>query len=256
MPDPITPEVVEEPTQLPDATEEPEYITLDPRKLPEEIRRLQQERSDFKQAFNTEVGNAAQKQTKRQYEPEIKTLRQQLEDERLLRRRAEILNMPEKDIEREFAASPDFAKEYAEVVHYKPKDAVDDPTPIITAAWEEAEQYARDNGVSEDFINQVAVKAQQGGYLKENEHWSIGLNRIQQDLSNEVVRVKTTSAPPTVNPNITKDGAVISPAGRGKAQGFDFKTVAEFKAKPRSVQESILDQPGGMDYVTELMKKG
>lgn len=253
---PATTEKQEE--QLPSAgtegaTEEPVVITLDGRNLAAEVNRLKQENPDFLKLFNNEVGNAAAKQANRKYEPELKTLRQQLDDEKLQRRRLEILNMPEKDINEKFEKDPEFATEYAKVVHYKPQAVVDDPTPLIQTALEEIYEYAQDNKVSPEFITQINTKAQQGGY--EADHWSQGIQKMHRDVTNEIIRMRSTAAPPYINPSITKPGADVAPAGRGSTTGFDFKTIAEFKAKPRSVQENILDQPGALDYVQNLMKK-
>lgn len=235
---------------------EPEVITLDPKNLTAEIRRLQQENADFLQIFNTEVGNHAAKQASRKYEPEIKKLQRELEEERIQRRKAEILSMDEADITKRFGEDAAFAEDYAKIVHYKPQAVEDDPTPLIAQAWEEAEQFARDNGVSDEFINTVTQKAINGGYASADEHWSLGIRRIQQDFTNEILRVKSGNKAAAFNPALVKGSADVTPASRGSGGGFTFKSVREFKDLPLSEQRSILDQPEGMKYVEELMKKG
>ena len=257
---PTAPEVKsEEQIQTPPAdgaSSEQEFIKLDPKNLTAEIRRLQAESPDFKQVFNTEVGTHAQRQAARKYEPEINKLKSELESEHRQRRKLEILAMPEKEIEDKFAADPVFAKEYAETVHWKPETVVDDPTPLIQAAWQEIESYARDNGVSQEFIDKIVDKASQGGY--ESEHWTLGISKLQQDFTNEILRVNKQPDPKlTINPNLTKGGgADLTPAGRGASGGYTFKSTAEFRALPRSEQESILNEPDGMKYVEELIRKG
>ena len=230
-------------------------ITLDPKNLVEEIRRLQRENPDFLKIFNNEVGNMADRQNRRNFEPKISQLERELEAERRQRRKLEILGMTEKDIEDKFSKDPVFAKEYAELVHYNPQDQ-DDTPQLITAAWEEAVQYAADNGVSQEFINKVAEKAASGGY--EASHWSLSIQKLERDIANEIIRIKSTEskADPKVNPNIVNGSADLSPKGRGAVTSFSFKTVREFRELPIGKQNEILDSPGGMEYVETLMKKG
>jgi len=169
--------------------------------------------------------------------------------------------MDEKSIEEKFEKDPVFAKEYAELVHFKPQAMADDPTPIIMEAWNETEEHARNNGVSQEFIDKVLEKAANSGYTGEGEHWSRGITRIQQDFANEIIRIKLESAKPSapaVNDALLNKGSPdTTPASRGNtASGYTFKTVAEFKSLPVSQQNEILNQPDGMKYVEEIMSKG
>jgi hypothetical protein len=250
----------EEQQGIPDsgATSEPEWIKLNPEALTEEIRRLQKENPKFLEVFNTEVGNHAQKQAARKWEPEVKKLQSELESERMQRRRLEILSMPEKDIETKFASDPVFAKEYAELVHYTPKQVEDDdPTPFIRQSWENLETWARDQGVDDTFVDKILEKAQQGGYATDG-HWSLGMQMIQQDFTNEVLRIKSTSptTDPKINPSLVNGSAVVTPAGRGQSGGWSFKSRQEFQKLSESQQREILDDPEGLKYVEELVKKG
>lgn len=238
------------------ATIEPVVITLDAKNLTAEIRRLQQENPDFLQIFNTEVGNTAAKQASRKYEPEIKKLQRELEEERLQRRKAEILGMDEAEITKKFGEDSKFAEEYAKIVHYKPQAVEDDPTPLIAQAWEEAEQFARDNGIGDEFVNTILQKAINGGYTSPDEHWSLGIRRIQQDFTNEILRVKSGTQTAAFNPALVKGSADVTPASRGSGGGFTFKTIRAFKDLPVSQQKEIIDTEEGMKYVEELMKKG
>ena len=259
MPDSLStpPANVEEPTQPADgATIEPEVITLDPKNLTAEIRRLQQENPDFLQIFNTEVGNTAAKQVSRKYDPEIKKLQRELEGEKIQRRKAEILGMDEAEITKRFGEDSKLAEDYAKIVHYKPQAVEDDPTPLIAQAWEEAEQFARDNGVGDEFVNTVLQKAINGGYTSPDEHWSLGIRRIQQDFTSEILRSKSGAQTAAFNPALVKGSADVTPASRGSGGGFTFKSVREFKDLPTSQQKEIIDTPEGMKYVEELMKKG
>jgi len=230
-------------------------ITLDPKNLVEDIRRLQRENPDFLKIFNNEVGNAADRQTRRNFEPKISQLERELDNERHQRRKLEILGMSEKDIEEKFAKDPVFAKEYAELVHYTPQTE-DDTPQLITMAWEEAVQNAADNGVSKEFIDKVAEKAANGGY--EASHWSLSIQKLERDIANEIIRIKSkpSETGPKTNPNIVNGSADITPKGRGTATSFPFKTIKEFKELPTAKQSDYLDSPGGMEYVETLMKKG
>lgn len=235
--------------------EELATITLDPNNLVEDIRRLQRENPDFLKIFNNEVGNMADRQNRRNFEPKISKLERELDSERRQRRKLEILNMSEKDIEDKFSKDPVFAKEYAELVHYHPQPE-DDTPQLITTAWEEAVQNAAENGVSPEFINQVAEKAANGGY--EASHWSLSIQKLERDIANEIIRIKSrsSSTDPKTNPNIVNGSADLTPKSRGAVASFPFKTIREFRELPNAKQSEYLDVPGGMEYVETLMKKG
>jgi hypothetical protein len=249
-----TPAEPVEPQEAPPEASSDEWIRLDPNNLTESIRALQKENPKFLEVFNTEVGNHAQKQAARKYEPEVKKLQSELESERMQRRRLEVLAMSEKDIETQFAADPKFAEEYAKLVHYEPQTIEDDPTPIITQQWDEMESWAKDQGVDDAFVDKILATAQNGGYAVDG-HWSLGMQMIQRDFTNEILRIKGSSDP-QINPSLTRGGAVVTPAGRGSTGGWTFKTAKQFQDLPVAQQTEILEDPEGLKYVEELVKKG
>lgn len=236
------------------AAPETEYLRLDPANLQAEIARLKAENQDFLRQYNTDVGNLAA----RKYQPQIQSRDAELEDLRKQLRRAEIEKMSEKDIEARFASDSSFASEYAELVHYKPQPKIDDPSPLIMEAWEEALDDARASGVTEDFIAKVTEKAAQGGYGSAGEHWARSINRVQKDLANEIIRIKTSpkDGSPASNSNLLKGGPDLTSGNRGSGSGYNFKSIAEFKARPTSEQMAILATPEGMAAVEELTKRG
>ena len=250
----VNPEEQNQETQGDAASSEPEeWIQLNPKQLQAEINRLREENPDFLRIFNTEVGNAAA----RKYQPQIQARDRQLESERKLRRRLEIERMDEKEIETKFASDPEFAREYADLVHFKPQEQVDDPSDAILEAVDEMISEATAQGLPKESIDKLIARAQAGEFGTPDEHWSRGVARLQRAFTLETVAFKAGSTPPpAVNPKVTKGGPVGSSASRGADGGkpYNFKTAAEFNALPRAEQERILNDPDGLAAVEQLAK--
>ena len=246
-----------EQVETPGAPSEPEWIKLDPTKLQDSIKALQAENQDFLRLFNTEVGQAAA----RKYKPEIEARDRKIEDLGKQLRKFEIQSMDEKDIEAKIASDADFAKEWAELIHYKPPVVGDDPTPLILEAYEEAVTTALQRGVSQDFIDKATEKAAQGGYQSGNEPWQTSVRRFENDLVNEALRLSKESGTPetpAVNPSLLKGGPDSSGSRRGDSSGFraEFKSVKEFKALPADRRAEVVADPEGKKYIEELARKG
>jgi hypothetical protein len=242
-----------EPTPAP--SEEEYFLKLDSRNLQAEIARLKAQNQDFLRLYNTDIGNVAA----RKYKPQIDAKERELADLRMQIRRNEIERMEEKEIEEKFASDPSFAKEYAELVHYKPNPSTyqEDPTPLILEEWEEIMNDARAKGISEDFIVKVTEKASQGGYSAEGEHWSRSLRRLQADITNEAIRIHSEKpSKPAINEASLKGGPDLSSGVSSGGQVSQFKTIADFKSLPRAEQMSILATSEGKKAVEELAKKG
>jgi hypothetical protein len=245
------------PSEPPAASPEPEWLKLDPAKLQESIAELRANNQDFLRLFNTEVGSVAA----RKYKPEIDARERQIEDLRKQLRKTEIQAMPERDIEAQIASDPDFAKEWAELIHYKPTAYEEDPTPQILEAYEDAVQTALSRGVTQAFIDQVTEKAAQGGYRNDDvESWQTTFRRFEKDLTNEALRVTKSGSPssPAVNNALLKGGPDGSGSRRGDDSGFraEFKSVREFKNLPASRRAEVVADTAGKKYVEELMAKG
>lgn len=249
--------LTQEPAAVPDsATPEEDYIRLNRKELSNEIRRLQNEDSEFKQVYSSHVGDAA----KRRYEPEIKARDNRIEELQTEIRRRDVQAMSPEEIEAKFESDEQFALEYAKLIHHRPQPqtAPVDETPIIMDAWNSMIDWAESKGVSKTKLNEVTQRAAAGEFSSDNVHWSVSLQRVQAELVDELVKpTKSEKVASTINPELTKKGADLTSASRGSPPvNFTFKTVADFKRLPISEQQAILRTPEGMEAVSELAKKG
>lgn len=246
-----------ESTEQPASSEEPEYIYLRADQLHAEIARLERENQDFARLFNTRIGDKAA----RQYKPQIQEREQQIEELQRELRCLDILSMDEDEIEEKFASDPEFAREYAELVHYQPSRNQPDETEQITSAVNEAFDWARSMGLDERTIGMIQNKAANAEYDREGEPWTYSLQRMQQDLAQQLINQKSSNngSNGSTNPSLTKGGNPdLTPSNRkrGSAAVEVPKTIAEFKALPVSRQNEILDDPEGMAAVERLAQQG
>lgn len=259
MSEPTTLTEVEEPLQAaPEGTpSEPvveDYIKLSRTDLRGELLRLEREDADFKTVFEQQVGQKAANK----YQPRITAKDREIEGLKLEIERRDMLAMDPKDIEAKFAADPAFAKKYAEVVHAKPPTESQpvDETPRIVAAVNDSIDDARSRGVSEAFIKKVTEKIIQNGYdSPDDAHWTQAHQRLQNDLLNEIIRVKTEVPKPVVtNPELTKDGPNLAKGGHGSSQTPFPTTVRAFKDLPQATQRELVSTPEGMEQLDKLVK--
>lgn len=238
------------------ATSEDDYIRLKKSELSNEIRRLQLEDKEFLQVYNSHVGDHA----KRKWEPEIRSRDARITELQTELRRREIMAMDEEDIEKQFETDENFAIEYAKLIHSnKPKpDAPIDETPVILDAWNAMTEWALSKGIPQTKIDEVTDKAARGMYSSDGSHWSVSLQRVQNELTDTLVGQAKAPAPAasTVNPNLAKRGPDLTNGQHAPSTNYRFKNVAEFKALPIAEQRAILKTPDGMEYVENLAKKG
>ena len=233
------------------SSEEPEYIQLNAKELHSEIARLEQENQDFSRLFNTRVGDRAA----RKYQPIIKQKEEEIEDLKMQLKRLEFGNLDVKDIEKRFAQDPEFAKEYAAAVHYKPRSQQPvDETPIITNAINEAFSSARELGLDEATELRIRTQAANGEFTQEGEHWTSSFARMQTAIARELLN--KTPAPKT-NPNLRGGPSLTPPSRKNGSAALNVpKTAAEFNSLPQSVKEEILNDPEGLEAVRALSRKG
>lgn len=228
----------------PDASPE-NQIWLDRTKLQESITKLESEDNDFKRLFNDRVGRRAESK----YKPQIEARDRELDQLRKELRRRDIMGMDEKELEAKFSSDADFAKEYAELLHFKPEpvQAGASEEASIQAAFQEVIEDAKSRGVKEDDLNRFIAKATAGGYDEDGIHWSTSLNRFQRDILGSV---KTE-----INENLLKPGPDSSSSSRGTGSSLTaFNTIAEFKALPEADRKAIAGSSEGAAKLQQILK--
>lgn len=235
------------------AAPEIDYIRLNPKELSNEIKRLNTENKEFLRIYNSHVGDTA----KRKYEPEIRARESQIEDLKTEIRRRDIQAMEPSEIEAKFESDPEFAIEYAKLIHHKPQvqTAPVDETPQILSAWEQMMGWAKSKGISADKIEEVTRKAADGEYGSDDVHWSIALQRVQSELADELVSKNGKNPGSTVNSELTKNGPDLTGASRGIGSS-DLKSLDEFKKLTSAEQRKILNEPEGEEKIQALIRAG
>lgn len=100
--------------ETPEGEPAPEKIyTLKRQGLYQELARLEREDPDFAHVLKSYIGRKA----KSQYEPQLTSMQQELEQLRLQTRRDRFSNMSDEAIREKFATDPQFARDYAEFIH-------------------------------------------------------------------------------------------------------------------------------------------
>lgn len=242
-------------SQLDASQSEQEYIQLsrDAAELRRQLAELESNDPNFAPVFTEYIGRKAE----RKYTPRIKSLEKELEDTRRELRKTQIERMSADEIERKFVEDPVFAKEYAEIVHYKPEPAKDNEEELIVEAVTNIQEWAATQGIPTETLNQYLTKAMNGGYGGDEVHWTVSLQRLQNDLFGEVLKSKSPATPaPTTNSKLAKSGPDLSRGVQGDSSGVDFpKSLAEFKRLPWDTQRDLISTEAGKAELNKLMGK-
>lgn len=224
----------------------------------QELSRLSQEDPELRQVLGTWAGNTA----KRQYVPEIRARDTELAQLKAENFQLKVTSMTEAEIQDKFAKDKSFRDQYSNLLETQQNGGRGKPTdeaPLVNEAVNELAQWAYTNGLPEADWNRLYNKAMREGYSGPNEHWSTGVMRWQQEISQELIRQKLTGSsatpppavttpppmvpetPPKINPNLTRPGADISRGTGGNSTNLSFpKTAAEFNKLPRNVQQQFI----------------
>ncbi len=202
------PEAVTElaPVEAPDegaASETPAdedyFIKIDTRNLYQELQRLDRDNEAFRTNFRTFTGRTA----KRQYEPQIETLRAENEALRLAQRQQLIREMPAQDIETRFASDPEFAREYAEAIHAQPIDLAARNEQI---AWQSAIEDVFDAGLNAGLppnrVEDYRAALAQGHFDAEGLSIPQQFARMQATMNNEIAEMRTAKAQVQATPPV------------------------------------------------------
>lgn len=242
------PEGQEVPTEPEQTTPEVPMLSLRRDQMYQELSRLSQEDPELRQVLGTWAGNTA----KRQYVPEIRARDTELAQLKAENFQLKVSSMTEADIQEKFAKDKSFRDQYSNLLETQqsgPKPA--DESPLVDQAITELANWAYTNGLPEQDWARLYAKAGRGEYSSNKEHWSIGVNRWQQEISQELIKHKLSAAappvvatpqvvpetPPKTNPALTRPGADISRGTGGTNNNLSFpKTAQEFNKLPRAVQ--------------------
>jgi hypothetical protein len=170
---PVEPVVETATTEAPVEAEAPAAASVDPfegkyvlsKDNPyQDMLRLSAEDENFRNHLNTYAGRTA----KRKYEPEIETLKAELEAARFENMRAKFQAMKPEDIERQFASDPKFAEDYAKAVHGKAVDIEAVRSTIAARSQFERDlERAEDTGVLPARLKEVRGWVESGAFDKD-----------------------------------------------------------------------------------------
>src|SRR3990167_5199915 len=108
-----------------DQGDESQYlVTLDRRNFEANLRELLTKEPELRNIYNRDVGNNAA----RRYQPRIKELEGHVETYQKLLRRESFSKLSEEEVNEKFKTDPEFAKSYADAVHFdgqEPSTTVD-----------------------------------------------------------------------------------------------------------------------------------
>lgn len=256
-----------EPPATPTAPEPPKQIVIDKSKgLREEIRRLEREDPEFANQYNIHVGDKAA----RKYKPIIDSLTAERDAARNELRRREMLAIPDAEKARLFETDPKWAKEYAELVHTKPEDTINNlrvqqERDSVTQRIVDTFRSAIDRGLPREQVDAVAADVQAGKFDHDEDgnvlHPLVALANIQQVFTDRLLAHARTAvvntpaaaspapvseepvAPPT-NPLLTQPGPDTSTAGVMRASGHrdplvDYQKALDGKGSKMPSSEEI-----------------
>lgn len=228
----------------------------DSKTLLTEIRRLEREDQDFRAVFSNEAGRRAE----RQYRPEIEKRDRELADLRAQLKRLNFEKLDDAEVNKRFQEDPEFAKDYAEALHYKPKAPPPvDETPEIEEAWTDLVEYAYGHGLSKEAIETYSNQVLSGKYGGPEVHWRTALSRVERDMHGAILAMKSQAASPpppkeeVFNDNLTKSGPDTSNNGKVPKGSRPLpRNKDEWNRLSKADKEAILDTPEGFEHVRKL----
>lgn len=247
-------------TLPPTDSEDNDKIVLSRKELAKEINRLRAEDKDFAHVYSRDIGNKAAQR----YKPEIDALRKQNETLQLALRRLEYSQLPEPELRNRFATDPEFAQDYARVIH-TPTPPARDIQPDFDSAVQVAAQRIQsvlafaERVLPEDKLNEIKTDIGSGKFDVDElgERYSVynmqeGLDRLENYVANlvrqPIVAAQQTPTPPTSNPSppIRQDTASpdMSPSG---GRGNTFQKFTMQQVREMSIEEKLRRWPGDMD---------
>ncbi len=216
------------------AESEDNSIRLDKTNFSGEISRLMREQPEFKQAFDSHVGQKA----KTRFDPllaakdvEISRLQDQV-------RTAEISGMKPEDVQSKFDSDPEFAREYARLVH--PDGSANQAVELanMRAAFSALMDTAMEQGLPPEQVKEIEENATKGEYEVDSSgtklpRWSQQMPLVQADIYSRLAKLRQAPA---------DDKADKTEANKSSDGGSNDKVAA---TKPEAKTDARPDMSGG-----------
>jgi len=158
--------VVEAPAEAVASYPEPEedfFLKFDKRQAYSGLRELAEREKSVKDAIETMVGRKA----KAKFEPELEAARAELEATKVELRREKYAKLSSEEVSQRFAASPEFADDYAKLVHAAPVDIeqMKQAQQVATMLYQEIDR-AEQVGVTPQRLGQIEDWIKSGAFDK------------------------------------------------------------------------------------------
>lgn len=168
--------------------EEQYFIRIDRRRLPEELSRLEKQDKEFGNLLHARVGSRAADR----YQPQLRQRDLELQELRQQLRWKELESMSGERVEELYEKDKGFAREWTEFVHRNP-EAFNErrEAMLILERTNSILSRAVAAGLSEEVLDKYKASLQRGEYDRDedgqpNAHWSDGLQRLREDLAQEI----------------------------------------------------------------------
>ena len=214
------------------------FIHISRENLAAELRRLQREDERFREVFNQQVGAKAA----RDYKPRIGELERQLTERDLIARQQSYLSMSQEQVNQRFQTDPDFARDYAQVVHYRPQPTTADPAQELLT-------YVLNDGIERGLTEQQyteLTRAIGNGQFDTSEGWREGIDLVK----NHITKLLATPVQPIVTPLPARQDTASPDMSAGRTNvtgGRQIYTMEQIRAMPIEEQIRMFPRAGDVE---------
>ena len=247
-------EVIVDPIVTPN--EDADFIKISRKDIVKEIERLRLEDKDFGQVYSRDIGvKAAQR-----YKPEIERLTRQNEALTIAVKRGEYSGLTQEEVNSKFASDPEFAKDYARVIHA--------PAPVVETNNDGAILAEAANRVNSmmDFAkglltpeeyqvlhNDVATgkfDVDDAGEIIPLNSWREGADKLQAHIvgltrkSTTPIVTQTEVKPVVATQSIVRQDTANPDMSNGGSRGNTRQTFTMTQVRNMGIEEKIKRFPG------------
>ena len=227
-------------------TEDNDFIKISRKEMAKEIERLRLEDKDFGQVYSRDIGvKAAQR-----YKPEIDKLTRQNEALTIAVKRSEYSRLTQEEVNDKFASDPQFAADYAKVVHTpKPVVEVNSDAAILAEAASHVnsvmnmaqrllspEEY---QSLHNDVANGKFDVDDIGEIIPLNS-WREGADKLQAHIVGLTRKVNT----PIVTQPVVRQDTANPDMSNGGSRGTNRQTFTMTQVRNMGIEEKIIRFPG------------